>query len=80
MNRPLAALAVLSVMAAGCTSEFWGGSAAGAGAGVVGTGAAYEIRAKNQMDELNRRHQAGEINDQEYAIRKDQIEKGSVVY
>ena len=80
MNTRLAVLAVMAVMAAGCSSDFWGGSAAGAGAGVVGTGAAYEIRAKRQLDALNADHEAGRINDQEYAIRKDQIQKGSVVY
>ena len=80
MNTRLAVLAVMAVMAAGCSSDFWGGSAAGAGAGVVGTGAAYEIRAKKQLDELNAQHEAGQINDQEYAIRKDQIQKGSVIY
>lgn len=60
----------------GCSAEFWGGT----GAGILGTGAGYEIRAKQQLDELNEDYEAGNITKEEYEIRKDQIQKGSVVY
>ena len=80
MNKSVSALVVLSLFAAGCSTDFWGGGAAGAGAGVVGTGAAYELKARQQMARLEEEFKAGRMNRQEYDIRKDQIENGSLIY
>ena len=66
---------VLAMWLCGCGS-FWGGMAGGA----VGTGAGYEMSARNQMKELNADLKAGRIDQEEYDIRKDQIERGSIVY
>lgn len=52
----------------------------GTGAGVVGTGAAYEINSKKQMDRLEKDYKAGKITKEEYEARKDQIKKGSLIY
>lgn len=65
----------LALLLCGCGS-FWGGMAGGA----AGTGAGYELSARNQMKELNADLKAGRIDQQEYDIRKDQIERGSLVY
>ena len=70
------ALVLMGLTQIGCSSEFWGGGAAGA----VGAGAGYEIAAKRQMDELNSEHASGKIDDREYEIRKKQIQKGSLIY
>ncbi len=70
----LVATAMVSLLC-GCGS-FWGGMAGGA----VGTGAGYEMSARNQMKELNADLKAGRIDQKEYDIRKDQIERGSLVY
>lgn len=80
MNKQFVALVVMGLLAAGCSSDFWGGGAAGAGAGIVGTGAAYELKARQQLQQLDEDYKAGRINQQEYDIRKDQIQKGSLVY
>ena len=72
----LVGIMFLAAMLTACSGEFWGGT----GAGILGTGAGYEIRAKQQMDELNEKYEEGEITKEEYEIRKDQIQKGSVVY
>ena len=80
MNKQYMALVVMGVIASGCSSEFWRGGGAGAATGIVGTGAGYELRARQQMEQLEADHKAGRINEHDYAIRKDQIQKGSVFY
>lgn len=55
-----------------------GGCALGAGA--AGAGAAYEYQTKQQLEELEKQFQAGEISREEYLERKKAIEEGSVVY
>ena len=66
----------LGVISSGCSKSFWGGAAAGA----VGTGAAYELRQKQQMDRLKEDRASGAITEQQYQDRKQQIEKGSLIY
>ena len=80
MNKSLGMLVMLGVLAAGCSTDFWGGGATGAGVGVAGTGAAYELNARKQMQQLDADLQAGRINQHDYDIRKDQLQKGSLVY
>lgn len=80
MYKHVMALVVMGMLAAGCSSEFWRGGGTGAAAGIVGTGAGYEIRARQQMEQLEADHKAGRLNDHDYALRKDQIQKGSIFY
>jgi hypothetical protein len=80
MNKQVVALVVMGVLAAGCSSEFWRGGGTGAAAGVVGTGAGYELRARQQMEQLEADYKAGRINQHDYELRKDQIQKGSIFY
>ncbi len=67
----------LSVTLMGCsgTGSFWGG----AGAGALGAGAGYEIQAERQMNQINDDLKNGKITQHEYDIRKDQIQKGSLL-
>lgn len=66
---------LLGVTLMGCSGAFWGG----AGAGVLGAGAGYEIQAQRQMNQLDEDLKNGKITQQEYDIRKDQIQKGSLL-
>ena len=59
----------------GCSGAFWGG----AGAGALGAGAGYEVQADRQMNQLDEDLKSGKITQQEYNIRKDQIQKGSLL-
>lgn len=59
----------------GCSPQFWGGT----GAGVVGTGAGYEINAKRQRDQLDKELAAGQMNQTEYDIRVDQLKRDSLL-
>jgi len=58
----------------GC--EFVAGTATGA----LATGAGYEINAKRQMDRLEEDYRRERISRREYERRKDQIERGSIIY
>lgn len=53
---------------------------AGAATGALATGAGYEINAKRQMDRLEDDYRSERINRREYDRRKDQIERGSIIY
>jgi len=71
-----AALLVSTLGLGGCSPAFWGGAAAG----VLGTGAGYEVQSKRQMDRLDDDLRSGRIERREYEQRKEQIEKGSIIY
>lgn len=69
-------LVVIGMMTlAGCSTSFWGGT----GAGLLGAGAGYEIKAETEMNRINEDLKSGKITQQEYDIRKDQIQKGSLI-
>lgn len=74
-NISMAVLMFASFLLAGCGS-FW----TGAGTGVVGAGAAYEINAKRQLNQLEQEYKDGKITQAEYESRKEQISKGSLIY
>ncbi len=59
----------------GCSS-FMGGGVTGA----AGTSAGYEFNAHKQLVKLDEDLKAGRIDQKEYDIRKDQIDRGSLVY
>jgi len=68
---------VLAVaFSAGCSREFVGGAAVGAG----GAGAAYEYQNKKALDNLEADFKAGRIDKNEYLRRKKEIEEHSLVY
>jgi len=68
------ALFLVLVTQSGCA--FLGGAATG----VLATGAGYEIQAKRQMDKLEDDLRNERISRSEYETRKQQIEKGSIIY
>ena len=65
----------LALTLCGC-SRLLGGAAGGA----VGTGAGYEYNARRQMNRIDEDLAQGRIDQNEYEIRKSQIERGSLVY
>ncbi|MBI4526134.1 MAG: hypothetical protein HY695_20235 [Deltaproteobacteria bacterium] len=66
----------LSLILWGCSGEFWGG----AGTGALATGGGYEATASRQMHKLRDDFRSGKIDRREYATRKRQIERGSILY
>jgi hypothetical protein len=71
----LGALIMGVALTAGCSSSFWGG----AGTGVVGAGAGYEVHANQEMKRIDDDLKAGRIDQREYDIRKDQIKRDSIL-
>ncbi|HWO41349.1 MAG TPA: hypothetical protein VNO43_06055 [Candidatus Eisenbacteria bacterium] len=65
---------LVAMIQSGCA--FLGGAATGA----LATGAGYEYNAKRQMDRLEEDRRAGRISREEYLDRKQQIERGSIIY
>jgi hypothetical protein len=53
---------------------------AGAATGALATGAGYEINSKRQMDKLEDDYRRERISRREYERRKDQLERGSIIY
>ena len=71
-----AILVSVALMQAGCSPQFWGGAAVGA----LGAGGGYEYQSKRQMDRLEDDYRAGRMGREEYQDRKQQIERGSLIY
>jgi hypothetical protein len=77
MRTTISVLALSAILlTTGCSPAFWGGAAAG----VLGTGAGYEVQSKRQMDRLDDDLRSGRISREEYRDRKEQIERGSIIY
>jgi hypothetical protein len=73
--KSISALLLLGSLAlAGC--EF----AAGAATGALATGAGYEINARRQMDRIEDDYRRERIGRREYERRRNQIERGSIIY
>jgi hypothetical protein len=75
-NTIYAMLFTAALTQAGCSPEFWGGTALGA----LGAGGGYEYNNKRQMDKLEDDYRAGRMGREEYQDRKQQIERGSIIY
>jgi hypothetical protein len=72
-------LAIMFAILAGLSQwgcQFLGGAAVGG----LATGAGYELRAKQQMDQLEEDYKKEKISRKEYESRKKQIEAGSIIY
>ena len=76
MKRVLLVLILATLSQWGCSPQFWGGTAVGA----LATGAGYEINAKRQMDKLEDDYRSERIGHREYESRRQQIERGSIIY
>jgi hypothetical protein len=76
MKKFLVGVSLAGLLLGGCSPAFWGGAATG----VLATGAGYEINANRQMDRLEDDFRNERISRREYERRKDQIEKGSIIY
>lgn len=75
MKRLTIVTLILGFSAIGCSGQFWGGTATGA----LGTGSGYEYNLNRQMKRVEDDYKAGKINEQEYNIRKDQIQRDSLL-
>ena len=68
-------LLLIAVLLTGCSGKFW----AGAGGGALGAGAGYEVNLERQMRRIDDDLADGKITQDEYNIRKSQIERDSLI-
>ena len=74
MKRMLLLLPIFAMLPlVGCESKAGTATLGGAAGAAVGAGV-YEYRGEQKMDELEKSYQRGEITQQEYEIRKKQIQ------
>jgi hypothetical protein len=69
---------VLSLALAGCGSK-WGSAGLGAAGGAAAGAGSYEWKINQEMERIEEAHRAGRMSDEEYRIRKDQIQRMSVL-
>ncbi|MBZ0157346.1 MAG: hypothetical protein K8I29_14190 [Alphaproteobacteria bacterium] len=78
--KQLILISLMFVLAAtaGCSSRAGSAGAGALGGAAVGAGA-YEYKAHRELEKLEEDYKAGRIDKKEYEIRKDQIQKGSIL-
>jgi hypothetical protein len=69
---------VLSLMCGGCESS-WGSAGLGAAGGAVAAGGSYEYVSNREMKKIEDDYKDGKIDQREYEIRKDQIQRMSLL-
>ena len=74
----LVLLIVFSVALAGCGSK-WGSAGVGAAGGAAAGAGGYEWKINQEMERIEEAHRTGEMSDEEYRIRKDQIQRLSIL-
>lgn len=80
INISMVTIFVLSLflMCGGCESK-WGSAGAGAAGGAVAAGGGYEYVANREMKKIEQDYKDGKIDKKEYEIRKDQIQRMSIL-
>lgn len=77
-NAILVVVIVMSAAVFGCSSR-WGSAGLGAVGGAAAGAGGYEYQANREMKQIEEDYKAGRIDKREYEIRKDQIQRGSIL-
>jgi hypothetical protein len=75
----LAALLVLSLFVCNSCESDWGTATLGAAGGAVATGGGYEYVIDRETKRVEEDYKEGRIDQREYEIRKDQIQRLSIL-
>lgn len=78
-NVLLMAMLVFSLLFAGGCSSSWGSAGLGAAGGAVAAGGSYEYVSNREMKRIEQDYKDGKIDKREYEIRKDQIQRMSLL-
>jgi hypothetical protein len=79
MRFALVVLMIVSLFAlTGCESK-WGSAGLGAAGGAAAGAGSYEWKIDQEMDRIREAHREGRMSDEEFRIRKDQIQRMSVL-
>jgi len=71
-------LVVFSLAFVGCGSK-WGSAGLGAAGGAAAGAGGYEWKISQELDRIQEARQAGKMSEEEYQIRKDQIQRMSIL-
>lgn len=71
-------LLILSLAFAGCGSG-WGSAGLGAAGGAAAGAGGYEWKIDQEMKRIEQARESGQMSQEEYQIRKDQIERMSIL-
>jgi hypothetical protein len=74
----LIALSAPLFVMSGCESS-WGSAGLGAAGGAAAGAGGYEYRANREMNRIDEAYRAGEMDQREYEIRRDQIRRMSIL-
>jgi len=66
------------LFAGGCESK-WGTAGLGAAGGAVAAGGGYEYKANQEMKRIEEAYKNGSMDQKEYEIRKDEIQRMSLL-
>jgi len=75
----LICLILASIGLFGCESK-WGTAGLGAAGGAAASVGGYEYHAKREMERIENEFKDGKIDQREYEIRKDQVQRDSLFY
>jgi len=79
MKRAMIVLLLVGSLALmGCGSK-WGSAGLGAAGGAAAGAGGYEYKIKQEMERIEEARRTGAMSEQEYQIRKDQIERLSIL-
>lgn len=79
MKRATLIVVILfSLALTGCGSK-WGSAGLGAAGGAAAGAGGYEWKIDQEMKRIEQAHRSGNMSDEEYRIRKDQIQRLSIL-
>ena len=71
-------LVALSLALVGCESK-WGSAGLGAAGGAAAGAGGFEYKINQEMDRIEAAYRAGNMSEEEYRIRKDQLQRVSIL-
>lgn len=74
----LLTLTLAITVISGCESS-WGSAGLGAAGGAAAGAGGYEYKANKELDRIEEAYKDGEMDQREYEIRKDQIQRMSIL-
>ena len=75
----LTAMLIFSLVICGSCESRWGSAGLGAAGGAVAAGGGYEYVIDREMKKVEQDYKDGKIDQREYEIRKDQIQRMSIL-
>lgn len=79
IKRSAILCAVFAIMLTCSCESRWGSAGLGAAGGAVAAGGGYEYRANREMNRIEQEYRDGIIDQREFEIRRDQIQRMAIL-